>query len=152
VTAPPLPAADHAVSRTHIAVGGALGSLLRAGIIAAAVVAADDLEVVAILGVNLLGAFALGWLLGRARRDPAWARLVPLLGTGLLGAFTTFSALADQVARWLVTGAPLRALALGVVSLVAGLALAWLGLRLGGRGEGGVGGPAGDRDAGEAGS
>lgn len=79
------------------------------------------------LAVNLSGAFALGVLVGAALRGDAY----DIAGTGLLGAFTTFSTWALESHRLGEDGQ----LALGavnfVVSLVLGVALAWLGRELG---------------------
>lgn len=120
--------------RIHVAIGGAVGALLRAGVVIATVAGAAGGDIVGVLGINLLGAAALGWLVGRARHDAAWARLLPLLGTGLLGALTTFSTLAEQIARAVASGQVLAAVALGLASLTGGVAAALLGLRLGVRG------------------
>lgn len=120
--------------RTHVAIGGAVGALLRAGVVIATVAGTAGGETVGVLTINLLGAAALGWLVGRARHDAAWARLLPLLGTGLLGAVTTFSTLTEQVARHILSGQVLAAVGLGLGSLAAGVAAALLGLRLGIRG------------------
>lgn len=126
--------AERRRERTHVAIGGAVGALLRAGVVIASLAAAPGGEVVGVLAVNLLGAAALGWLVGRARHDAGWARLLPLLGTGLLGALTTFSTLAEQIARHVATGRVLAAVLLGLGSLAGGVAAALLGLRLGVRG------------------
>jgi CrcB protein len=129
--------ADHAErrrERTHVAVGGAVGAVLRAGVVTATLAAAPGGETAGVLAINVLGAAALGWLVGRARHDAGWARLLPSLGTGLLGALTTFSTLAEQLARQVVAGDVLAAVVLGVVSLAAGVLAALLGLRLGLRG------------------
>lgn len=75
-----------------VAIAGAAGAVLRLGI-------AEPLEEHfmkfpwATLLINLIGSAALGLLVGVAhawRNLPRWA--VPVLGTGLLGSFTTFSA------------------------------------------------------------
>ncbi len=76
-----------------------------------------------ILAVNLSGAFLLGVLAGAAVGDTA-ARL---LGTGLLGAYTTFSTWMLQSSRLDRRGAALNLAG----SLVAGLALAWAGRHVG---------------------
>lgn len=121
--------------RIHVAIGGAVGALLRAGVVIATAAGASRGDTVGVLGINLLGAAALGWLVGRARHDAAWARLLPLLGTGLLGALTTFSTLAEQIAHDVVSGRLLAAAVLGIASLTGGVAAALLGLRLGVRGD-----------------
>ena len=64
--------------------------------------------------VNLTGTFAAGVLAGAG----VGATALMILGTGLLGAYTTFS-------TWMVERSYL------VTSIVAGLALAWLGWLLG---------------------
>jgi CrcB protein len=79
------------------------------------------------LAVNLLGAFVLGALFGaRIGHDP-----YELGGTGLIGAFTTFSTWALESHRLGEEGE----LRLGVtnfaVSLVLGLAAAWAGRHVG---------------------
>jgi CrcB protein len=80
------------------------------------------------LAVNLAGAFALGVLVG-ARLDHDAYRVA---GTGLLGAFTTFSTWALESHRLGEDGQ----LGVGVVnfavSLILGLAVAWAGRELGG--------------------
>lgn len=80
------------------------------------------------LTVNVTGAFGLGVLAAVAIADDA--RL--LAGTGLLGAYTTFSTWMLESHRLGEEGR-LRLGALNVgVSLVAGIAAAWLGRHAGG--------------------
>ena len=90
----------------------------------------------AILAVNLVGAFALGLLLaglsGRAPEPPARRDLRLFAGTGVLGGFTTYSALATDTAL-LLARTPVLGVAYAAVSVVAGVALAGLGLWVGGR-------------------
>ena len=76
---------------------------------------------VATLGVNLVGAFALG-LLSNAT-DP----LVTVAGVGGLGALTTFSTLADDIRQLWAAGRAL-AVAYTATTLALGLAAAWAGL------------------------
>lgn len=80
--------------------------------------------------VNLLGAFALGVVLALAdlgRIDSSWALV---LGTGFLGAFTTFS-------TWMIETLEESGRRAGSVWLrtlpltVAGIALAWIGMTIG---------------------
>jgi CrcB protein len=80
------------------------------------------------LAVNLTGAFLLGVLAGAALSTDAYR----LAGTGLIGAYTTFSTWAYESHR-LGEDGQLRAGALNfAVSLALGVAAAWLGRRLGG--------------------
>lgn len=67
------------------------------------------------LAVNLTGAFAAGVLVGAGVDETA----LLILGTGFLGAYTTFS-------TWMVERTYL------LMSVIAGFGLAWLGWLLGG--------------------
>jgi fluoride exporter len=79
------------------------------------------------LAVNLSGAFVLGVLTGAALSGDG----LRLLGTGLLGAYTTFSTWALETHRQGEDGR-LREAALNLaVSLVLGLGCAWAGRELG---------------------
>jgi fluoride exporter len=83
------------------------------------------------LAINVVGSFALGLLVaGVWPTAPAWLRAA--LGTGLLGSFTTFSAVAVSLVAMTADGAPLLALAYLVASLALGIAAAWAGIRAGG--------------------
>ena len=110
-----------------VALGGAVGAAAR---FALGVALARPGFPVAVLTANVVGSFAMGivvvWL-GRA----GLGHLQPLVMTGLLGGFTTFSAFSlETVALW-EGGAPGQAalyVALSVggalAALVAGVALA----------------------------
>jgi CrcB protein len=83
--------------------------------------------------VNLLGALVLGYLVARLWRlpsTPAWLKVG--LGTGLLGSFTTFSAITVNVVDALTLGNIGVALAALGLSIVGGILAAWAGLLLGG--------------------
>jgi fluoride exporter len=82
--------------------------------------------------INVVGAFLLGVLLerlGRGRGEPEPRRLVRLFaGTGFLGGFTTYSALATEVVQLGQAGLAAQAMAyalgtvlLGAVASVAGM-------------------------------
>ncbi len=79
------------------------------------------------LVVNVIGAFILGGLVGAALDTDAYR----IAGTGLIGAFTTFSTWTLESHRLGEDGA----LGLGVVnfavSLILGIAAAWAGRHLG---------------------
>ena len=80
------------------------------------------------LAVNLSGALLLGVLVGLGPADDT----LRLLGTGLLGAYTTFSAWMLETER-LATGGRRRPAAANIaLSLALGLLAVWLGRELGG--------------------
>jgi CrcB protein len=111
--------------------GGAVGTALRLGL-DALVPHGDDAFPVSTLIVNVLGAFALGLLVARLWGSaPSWLRAG--LGPGLLGSFTTFSALAVALVTLVDAEQWMTALGYLVVTLVLGFGAAVLGLRLGRR-------------------
>ena len=82
--------------------------------------------------INIVGSFALAFLVARVwPAAPSWLRAG--LGTGVLGSFTTFSALIVSLLTLTRAGMPLLALVYLLLSLAFGLAAALLGLRLGSR-------------------
>lgn len=115
-----------------VALGGAVGTYAR--VVVSLVV--PDPALVATLAVNLVGAFALGYLATRLAdgaggeiRRRRGVRL--LLGTGFCGGFTTYSLIALQAAMLMGRGdvpvAVLYAattLALGAVATMLGIVLA----------------------------
>lgn len=77
--------------------------------------------------VNFLGAFLLGVLAGaQAGHD-----LLLLLGTGLFGAFTTFSTWMFETERMTVDGATRGAVTNVAISVVAGLIAVIVGIEIG---------------------
>jgi len=112
-------------------VGGLVGTGLRLAIDTALPHAADAFPT-STLVVNLSGTFALGWLAGglwTRPSVPSWLRAG--IGSGVIGSFTTLSAVMGSLVlldRGGQTG--LAALYLGM-SLAGGLALAGAGLKLG---------------------
>ena len=108
-----------------VAAGGTIGTAAR---LALGLLLADA-GVVPVLVANVVGALLIGILTARL---PAATDLRLLLGTGVLGGFTTYSAfMTGTVALW--TDAPLLAAAYAAGSLVLGLGAAAAGLRLGRR-------------------
>jgi fluoride exporter len=79
------------------------------------------------LAVNLTGAVALGAATGAALGDET----LRLAGTGFVGAYTTFSTWVLETHRQGEDGRTAGALANLALSLVLGLAAAWLGRELG---------------------
>ena len=84
--------------------------------------------------VNLAGCLAVGLLAGLAERHPGWleAELRQLLVVGVLGGFTTFSAFGLETVQLLRRGEWLLAGGYVGASVVLGLALVLLGLRVAG--------------------
>jgi fluoride exporter len=116
-----------------VAVGGTVGTAVRAAI-ALAVPDVGGVPV-AILAINVVGAFLLGVLLeALVRRGPDMGRrrLLRLgLGTGFCGGFTTYSALAVGAAELLRDGAVATGLAYAAGSVVLGAVAAWGGIATG---------------------
>jgi CrcB protein len=80
--------------------------------------------------VNLAGSFILGVLVAEVWPiAPEWLRVG--LGPGLLGSFTTFSAVAVSAVDLTVASAGLPAAVYVAASVVGGIAAAALGIRLG---------------------
>lgn len=125
------PPGDQARTLIAVLLGGAVGTAMRLGI-DALFPHADDTIPWSTLGINVLGSFALGALVSLAwDRTPAWLRAG--LGPGLLGSFTTFSALAVSLIALADAGAWMPAAVYLIASIVLGLAAALAGLRLGRR-------------------
>ena len=82
--------------------------------------------------INIVGSFALGLLVARLWTTASPA-LKAALGPGLLGTFTTFSAVAVALVSLTAAGDWMPALAYLAATLLGGLAAAFAGLRLGRR-------------------
>jgi len=115
-----------------VVVGGLVGTGLRLGIDLLLPHGGGVFPLGTLL-VNLVGALALGLVVGRVWPVSAdWLRAG--LGAGLLGSFTTFSALAVSVVELTAVGAGGLAIGYLAASLAGGLAAAAVGIRLGTRG------------------
>lgn len=115
-----------------VAVGGALGSLGRWGIsLALGPWDGTGLPLPTLIA-NLLGCLAIGVLasLPRLNGGPTWLR--PFLITGVLGGFTTFSALALEVGVLAEGGQALAGTAYLLLTVAGGVAAVALGRALAG--------------------
>jgi CrcB protein len=114
-----------------VAVGGIVGTALRLAL--DTVIPHTDTEFpLSTLLINILGSFVLGALvatLWRRLSTPNWLKVG--LGTGMVGSFTTFSALIVSLLGEAQHGLWMLALLYLVLSLVLGFGAALLGLSLG---------------------
>ena len=139
---PPAAASPSAAGRTPsvaaslalVAAGGCAGTLVRAALERAWPASPGHLPVTT-LALNIVGALALGLLLGALGESHPRLRLA--LGTGVLGGLTTHSTFILESHRLLTSsgdgGHPVLGAAYLVGSMVAGLVAAGLGLWLAGR-------------------
>ena len=105
-----------------IAIGGALGSMLRYSIGTAAAERFGTRFPVGTLTVNIIACFMIGlsieYLNHRTGLNPAWRFLIPI---GFIGGFSTFSTYMFETWVDITTGAFWIGLLYVAVSLVAGL-------------------------------
>ena len=111
----------------YVAVGGTIGVLARAAIVAPL----GEAEVVpwVTFAINAVGSLLLGVVVGWLDDRHPHARA--FLGTGVLGGFTTYSAFAVETALWAST--PVLAIGLAAASVAGGVAGAIIGLFIGRR-------------------
>lgn len=113
--------------------GGAIGTALRESLVLA--FPAQQGVPFTVLAINVVGAFLLGLLLeALTRRGPDEGirrSLRLLLGTGVLGGFTTYSALEADSALLLGSDAPLVGAAYALATVTIGAAASWAGIALG---------------------
>ena len=115
----------------YVALGGAIGAVARALVDQAAFRTGIAAEY-GTLAVNLIGSLLAGVLITAiVERSLISAELRPLLVTGLLGGFTTFSALSVQLSRQLTSGDYASGALYAVASVVLGVACAALGAAVG---------------------
>ena len=120
-------------------VGGAIGTVVRYLLLLA--VPDGGGMPWPVLAINVVGAFALGWLLeflARAGPDAGRRRAVRLFaGTGILGGFTTYSTFAVGADGLFAADAPWAGIGYAVATIVVGAAASIAGIvvaaRLGAR-------------------
>lgn len=123
----------------YVALGGALGALARYGISGWVYDHMGESFPWGTLVVNLVGCLALGLVIRWLQVSAVAPAVRPFLTIGLLGAFTTFSTFSYETVALLQEGQWVRAglyaggsVALGLMAMVAGMALATLFARAGG--------------------
>jgi CrcB protein len=116
-----------------IGAGGALGAPLRYGI-AQLVDITPGTFPWGTFWINVSGSFALGFLLALLlERMRPTQYLRPFLGTGFLGAYTTYSTFAVETDLLIKNGHWTTAAAYVVASFVVGFLAVWAGIALGRR-------------------
>ena len=112
----------------HVALGGAVGAALRylTGVGMFRLLGPQDFPL-AIITVNVLGSFLMGVFAATAARH-GLTHLAPLVMTGLLGGFTTFSAFSLETVTLLERGQTGQAMAYVAVSVCCSVAALAFGL------------------------
>lgn len=118
-----------------VACGGAAGAICRVVLDQAVMARCTQDFPWGIFWINITGAFLLGLLQGVLARDASFrqsassrhARGYALLGTGFLGAFTTFSTFAFDSFRLFMLARPQAALGNMAATILCGLAAVALG-------------------------
>lgn len=115
-----------------IALGGALGSVLRYLLASAVQGVAGRQFPLGTLSVNVLGSLVIGllfvWLFERSAATPAIRAFWMI---GVLGGFTTFSSFSLETFNLIAEAAYGRALANAVLSVILCLGATWLGVMVG---------------------
>lgn len=129
-----------------VAAGGTAGTGARYAV--SKIIPSVDGWPLAILTVNLVGAFVLGLTLEALARRGAdqgrRRRLRLLLGTGFCGAFTTYSALAVDVDLLLGDGRATAAVVYALVTVIVGFLASTLGIWVAARTHPGTADPVGE--------
>lgn len=115
----------------QVAVGGAIGATLRFGVQAVALRLFGPGFPVGTMTVNVIGSVLIGLLAAQVLGRPELIRIQPLLMTGILGGFTTFSTFSLDTLSIVQRGETGKALAYVTASLMLSLLGVVLGFALG---------------------
>ena len=123
------------IASSYVALGGAIGALLRyqTGRLLTHWLGPNTVTAFpwATLTVNVLGSMAMGLLAGYlARHGQGGEQWRLFLGVGVLGGFTTFSAFSLELMVLIERGQAAQGLIYAAVSVLAGLTALYLGLIL----------------------
>jgi CrcB protein len=123
------------IASSYVALGGAIGALLRyqTGRLLTHWLGPNTVTAFpwATLTVNVVGSLAMGLLAGYlARHGQGGEQWRLFLGVGVLGGFTTFSAFSLELMLLIERGQAAQGLIYAAVSVLAGLTALYLGLIL----------------------
>ena len=121
------------LASSYVALGGAIGALLRyqTGRLLTYWLGPNTVTAFpwATLTVNILGSLAMGLLAGfLARHGPGGEQYRLFVGVGLLGGFTTFSSFSLEMMLLIERGQAAHGFIYAAVSVLAGLSALYIGL------------------------
>lgn len=113
-----------------VALGGAIGASMRYGVGLAFTAHGGVSGAWATLCVNVVGSFILGALMGwfASREVGLENTLWLLVGVGMMGAFTTFSAFSRDTVDLFMTGEVMKGLAFAALNMTGAIAAFAIGL------------------------
>lgn len=116
----------------YVGFAGAVGALARYGLGLLVDSFGTSPFPVATLLINLLGSFLLGWLTHRfLQAGKPSPQIVTIIGTGMIGSFTTFSTFSVETIRLVENGYALLAVSYVFLSITLGLWSSWFGYHIG---------------------
>ncbi|MEO0451918.1 MAG: CrcB family protein [Pseudomonadota bacterium] len=106
-----------------VAIGGAIGAMMRYGVGLAFTEHGGVSGAWATLFVNVVGSFVLGAMMGWfTSREPALENTLWLLvGVGMMGAFTTFSAFSRDTVHMFMTGEVMKGAVFAGLNMIGAL-------------------------------
>lgn len=113
----------------YIIIGGFLGSVFRF-FLGRWLITSYHIPI-GTLCVNVLGCFFLGWFLTYVhKRKAVKEEIVLMIGTGMIGSFTTFSTFSVETMQFIINQQLLIAIYYNILSIGLGLFTVYLGYKL----------------------